>query len=191
MEEQTKEKERFGNLKRVYRKMVLIFNLLVLGFYTTFTLINISNDFESWHTKVMIVFLLLHIAITLLISFLKYFGNKKYLSKLKDSVIVVGILKKGITLLNLAMGVVTLLSSFIMGEEASTYSLVVMATSIALTILQILFSIFKMWFKKYMARKVEDIKIRTTDFKNNVKSKFSFLRRKTESEEVEIEKEDI
>ena len=183
MEEHSKETGRFEKIKKLYRKVMLVFNLLVLGFYTAFTIVNISKDFESWHTKVMIVFLILHIVITLTISLLKFYGNKKYVSKLKDGMAIVGILKKGLNLLNLAMGVVAILSSLMIGEQASTYSLVVMVSSIALTTLQIAFSILKILFKKYMAKRVNSFKEKASDVKNNIKSKFKFFAKKSEDDE--------
>lgn len=183
MEEHSKETGKFEKIKKLYRKVMLVFNLLVLGFYTVFTIVNISKDFESWHTKVMIVFLILHIVITLTISLLKFYGNKKYVSKLKDGMAIVGILKKGLNLLNLAMGVVAILSSLMIGEQASTYSLVVMVSSIALTTLQIAFSILKILFKKYMAKRVNSFKEKASDVKNNIKSKFKFFAKKSEDDE--------
>lgn len=185
MKENSKFAEKFERLKKFYRKVMLFFNLVVLAFYTTLTIINISKDYGSLYTKLLVVCLVLHVSISLLISFLKYFDNKTYLSQLKNSVIIVDMLKNVLTLINLLMGVIALFASLLIGETSSTYSLVVMISSIALTLLQILFSLLRIWFKKYMARTVDTLKIKAGDFKNSIKSKFSSLRHKDSDVEQE------
>ncbi|MBE5736052.1 MAG: hypothetical protein E7356_01660 [Clostridiales bacterium] len=165
------EKEKPSKLKRSIKRIVLLFNLLVIAVYTTFSVISIMKDYGSVYTYILIGLVAFNIVLSLFIAIFNFAGKKKQARVLKDGKSIIAIFKKVLNLSNLVMGVISAIASFNIKDSSSVLSLVILIVSITLVVMQIMFAIFMFFIKKYIKRKARKVSARVRESAVAVKDK--------------------
>lgn len=165
------EKEKPSRLKMAIKRIALLFNLLTIAVYTTFSVISIMKDYGSVYTYILIGLVALNIVISLFIAIFKFAGKKKQVGLLKDSKSIIAIFKKVLNLSNLVMGVISAIASFNIKDSSSVLSLVILIVSITLVVMQIMFAIFMFFIKKYIKRKARKVSAKVKESAVAVKEK--------------------
>lgn len=146
-----------GHYGLMGKRILLLWHLFSIALYTTFSLIVIIKDYGSVYTYILLGLLILYIVLYLTISILKYIGIKKGITRLQDGMSIITILKKILSISNLVMSILALLSSFDIRDMSSSFAIIVTIISIILASIQMLIAIFKIWIRHYMKKKAGDM----------------------------------